>query len=163
MMILVKMTLVPYQRINGLVTCFIVAPSSYQDSFVVWSSVGPTSVLSSHFHCIGAKLPPESQHARPVYSLLAQHQRQAFENRWNFHRSHEPSTHCGWSDPSLFLYQLISNGWCQLMIEAISHTPLTVLPDNKVHGANMGPIWGQQDPGGPRVGPMNFAVWADTH
>ena len=34
------------------------------------------------------------------------------------------------------------------------------LPDSKVHGANMGPIWGQQDPGGPRVGPMNFAIWA---
>ena len=24
---------------------------------------------------------------------------------------------------------------------------------------NMGPIWGQQDPGGPHVGPMNFAIW----
>ena len=23
----------------------------------------------------------------------------------------------------------------------------------------MGPIWGQQDPGGPHVGPMNFALW----
>ena len=23
----------------------------------------------------------------------------------------------------------------------------------------MGPIWGRQDPGGPRVGPMNFAIW----
>ena len=22
-------------------------------------------------------------------------------------------------------------------------------PDSKVHGANMGPIWGRQDPGGP--------------
>ena len=33
-------------------------------------------------------------------------------------------------------------------------------PDNKVHGANMGPIWGRQDPGGPHVGPVNFAVWA---
>ena len=31
--------------------------------------------------------------------------------------------------------------------------------DNKVHGANMGPIWGRQDPGGPQVGPMNFAIW----
>ena len=31
-------------------------------------------------------------------------------------------------------------------------------PDNKVHGANMGPIWGRQDPGGPHVGPMNFAI-----
>ena len=28
-----------------------------------------------------------------------------------------------------------------------------------VHGANMGPIWGRPDPGGPHVGPMNFALW----
>ena len=37
------------------------------------------------------------------------------------------------------------------------------IPDSKVHGANMGPIWGWQDPGGPHVGPMNFCrlglVW----
>ena len=32
-------------------------------------------------------------------------------------------------------------------------------PDNKVHGAKMGPIWGRQDPCGPHVGPMNFAIW----
>ena len=30
------------------------------------------------------------------------------------------------------------------------------IPDSKVHGANMGSIWGQQAPGGPHVGPMNF-------
>ena len=32
-------------------------------------------------------------------------------------------------------------------------------PDSKVHGANMGHIWGRQDPGWPYVGPMNFATW----
>ena len=32
-------------------------------------------------------------------------------------------------------------------------------PDSKVHGANMGPIWGRQDPGGPHVGPMNLVIW----
>ena len=32
-------------------------------------------------------------------------------------------------------------------------------PDNKVHGANMGPNWGRQDPGGPHVGPVNLAFW----
>ena len=32
-------------------------------------------------------------------------------------------------------------------------------PDSKVHGANMGPICGRQDLGGPHVGPMNFAIW----
>ena len=31
-------------------------------------------------------------------------------------------------------------------------------PDSKVHGANMGPIWGRQDPGGPHVGPMKLAI-----
>ena len=31
-------------------------------------------------------------------------------------------------------------------------------PDSKVHGANMGPIWGRQDPGGPHAGPMNLAI-----
>ena len=32
-------------------------------------------------------------------------------------------------------------------------------PDSKAHGANMGPNWGRQDPGGFQVGPMNFAIW----
>ena len=31
--------------------------------------------------------------------------------------------------------------------------------DSKVHGDNMGPIWGPQDPSGPHVGPMDFAIW----
>ena len=30
---------------------------------------------------------------------------------------------------------------------------------SKVHGANVGSIWGQKDPGGPHAGPMNFAIW----
>ena len=43
-------------------------------------------------------------------------------------------------------------GWCPITIECKD-------PDSKVRGANMGPIWGRQDPCGPHVGPMNFAVW----
>ena len=35
-------------------------------------------------------------------------------------------------------------------------------PDSKIHGANMGPIWGRQDPGGPHVGPVNFTVWGSS-
>ena len=31
--------------------------------------------------------------------------------------------------------------------------------DSKVYGANMGPIWGRQDPGGPHVGPTNLDIW----
>ena len=34
-----------------------------------------------------------------------------------------------------------------------------IYPDSKVHGANMGPIWGWQYPGGPHIGPINFAIW----
>ena len=41
---------------------------------------------------------------------------------------------------------------------AMMHTLVTSL-DGKVHGANMGPIWGRQDPGRPHVGPMNFAIY----
>ena len=33
-------------------------------------------------------------------------------------------------------------------------------PDSKVHGTNMGPTWGRQDPGGPHVGHVNLAIWA---
>ena len=33
------------------------------------------------------------------------------------------------------------------------------ISDSNVHRANMGPIWGRQDPGGPHVGPMNIAIW----
>ena len=42
-----------------------------------------------------------------------------------------------------------------------SHWLIVDNPDSKVHGANMGPIWGRQAPGGPHVGPMNFAIWED--
>ena len=35
-------------------------------------------------------------------------------------------------------------------------------PGGKVHGANMGPIWGQQDLGGSHIGPMNFAICEDA-
>ena len=34
------------------------------------------------------------------------------------------------------------------------------VPDGKGYGANMGPAWGRQHPGGPHVGPMNLAIWA---
>ena len=41
--------------------------------------------------------------------------------------------------------------------------PLFHCPDSKVYGDNMGPIWGQQDPDGPHVGPMNFAIWVPNY
>ena len=41
----------------------------------------------------------------------------------------------------------------------VPHTGASDIPDNKVHGANMGPSWGRQSPGGPHAGPMNLAIW----
>ena len=32
-------------------------------------------------------------------------------------------------------------------------------PDSKAHGANMGPIWGREDPGGPNVGSTSNGSW----
>ena len=42
---------------------------------------------------------------------------------------------------------------CRYLIRKFSHL------DSKVYGANMGPILGRKDTGGPHVGPMNFAIW----
>ena len=36
---------------------------------------------------------------------------------------------------------------------------LWIAPESKVHGANRGPNWGRQDPGGPHVGSMNLVIW----
>ena len=47
--------------------------------------------------------------------------------------------------------------WCALA-SVLRIRILYSIPDSKVHGANMGPISGRQDPGGPHVGPMNFAI-----
>ena len=40
---------------------------------------------------------------------------------------------------------------------------MTIILDSKVYGANTGSTWVRQDPGGPHVGPMNFAIWDDHY
>ena len=61
---------------------------------------------------------------------------------------------------------VIAHTWgqdiCEFQISSVFSSGTAVLyaiPDNKVHGANIGPIWDRQDPDGPHVGPMNFAIW----
>ena len=34
-----------------------------------------------------------------------------------------------------------------------------IVPDSKIHVANMGPTWGRQDPGGLHVGHTSLAIW----
>ena len=61
------------------------------------------------------------------------------------------------------MFLLKQLGMHQSLLHVVVTDALLVLkhhPDSKVPGANMGPIWGRQDPGGPHVGPMNFAIWA---
>ena len=65
--------------------------------------------------------------------------------RFNTHKRH-PISHCHVRGMRCLLWGF---GW-----------KLTL--DSKVHGANMGPTWGRQDPGGPHVGPMNLAIWGTS-
>ena len=52
--------------------------------------------------------------------------------------------------------------FCYIKINVLPYSTHITLsnntPNSKVHGANMRPIWGRQDPGGLYVGPMNFAI-----
>ena len=59
-------------------------------------------------------------------------------------------------------------GWCGEMTVVITIPNIvnsgviimvSNIPDGKVHGADMGPIWGRQDPCGPHVGTMNLVIW----
>ena len=44
-------------------------------------------------------------------------------------------------------------------VEIVRNDSFILPPDSKVYGANIGPTWGRQDPGGLHVGPMNLAIW----
>ena len=56
----------------------------------------------------------------------------------------------------VLFYSLIVYWPCSYI--TVNNNRWIIYPDSKVHGANMGPIWGRQDPGGPRVCPVNFAI-----
>ena len=58
-------------------------------------------------------------------------------------------TGCGYVDRRLLLGLLLPSCHLAAIVGAIPW-------------ANMGPIWGQQDPGGPHIGPMNLAIWDDV-
>ena len=49
--------------------------------------------------------------------------------------------------------------WLHKLISITSEPIFKNILDSKVHGANMGPTGGRQDPGGPHVDPMNYAIW----
>ena len=39
----------------------------------------------------------------------------------------------------------------------------SINPNSKVHGGNMGHIWGRQDPDGPHVGLMKLVIWESSN
>ena len=57
--------------------------------------------------------------------------------------------------------------WDRALIAINSHSVVKKLrhtfPDNKVHGANMGPTWVLSAPDGPHVGPMELAIRVMWH
>ena len=64
-----------------------------------------------------------------------------------------------WTDAGILLIGPSKTDFNEIIhIHSRIHS-LKMSPDSKVHGANMGPNWGRHDPGGPQVGPMNFAIW----
>ena len=46
----------------------------------------------------------------------------------------------------------------KIAVKRIFHWMWKKNPNNKDHGANMGPTWVLLAPGGPHVGPMNLAI-----
>ena len=68
-----------------------------------------------------------------------------------------------WTDAGILLIGPSETDFNEILIKnhifSFKKIYLTMSPDSKVHEVNMGPIWGRQDPGGPQVGPTNFAIW----
>ena len=61
--------------------------------------------------------------------------------------------------PRMTFSVIVENNMILMLSHLMMYHMTYPIPDNKVHGANMGPIWGRQDPGGPHVRPMNFDIW----
>ena len=82
--------------------------------------------------------------------------------QWKYrdHTRGKTQAHSGWMNGTVSILegalprQITVGYWCSSVDDSRN-----TYPDSKVHGANMGPIWGRQDPVGPHVGPMNFAIW----
>ena len=49
--------------------------------------------------------------------------------------------------------------WFANYLCVLSYGHSFAYPDNKIHGAHMGPIWVLSAPGGPHVGVLNIAIW----
>ena len=64
---------------------------------------------------------------------------------------------CILSVPRLICFQPYLLLCCMQYHGILDH--IVTKPNYTLIARFMGPIWGWQDPGGPHVGPMNFAIW----
>ena len=122
------------------------------DSKVHRANMGPTWVLSS----------PGGTHVGPRNLAI-------WDDNWH----HSLGTHWSqfWPSTCSLHEQSPESGRQGIGLSGIStntrahslwwdmETKIGIYPDNKVYGANMGPIWGRQDPGGSHIGPMDLAIW----
>ena len=46
-----------------------------------------------------------------------------------------------------------------LVFTVVTVSYIKIVPDSKVHGADMGPTWVLSAPGGPHVDLMNLVIW----
>ena len=76
---------------------------------------------------------------------------------WGFSSRHS----CWWPDVTSNSTNDLRESLKHLMksIQYFQSSDGIIIPDSKVHGSHMGPIWCRQAPGGPRIGPMNFVIW----
>ena len=64
----------------------------------------------------------------------------------------------------LSIYNTVGNNTINSCYDMANNLPnIHIYHDSRVHGANMGLIWGRQDQGGPHVGPMDLAIWVGIH
>ena len=77
----------------------------------------------------------------------------------NFPGANELTQSCPLIPLNTVTYFIALFEWWWFDLSALWNQGHGSAPDSKVHGANMGPIWGREDPGGPHVGPLNFAIW----
>ena len=113
------------------------------DSEVHGANMGPTWVLSA----------PDGPHVGPMNLAISDVIITA-----SFHRVACCGKVGGSADFNIWCTSWKQNDMSPWM-SLLGLLELTHFPGSKVRGANMGPIWGRQDPGGPHVGPMNFAIW----
>ena len=147
---------------SGVVTSLFEFPDPWTAVFilpseglaVVAGSAANGSIISSRFFAFLVELEILQHGHRTLYAM--------FDMAWltNITHTHplkDSPHHSSLSVSHLSIYS-VTDLPCLPDAFIYSSIHSHPIPDNKVHVANMGPIWGRQDPGGPHVGSGNFRL-----